>query len=378
MLTAILASVVATASSQCQITPDGQEFESGSVLVLISWELEPINCTLSANPGDWRARASISTLSDVHHTESGCSSNSSDSDHEVWDSQSSPANTSIQAGSAYSIAELGSLEGGAGAASMYSGLAVCSLLGPYYDSVILNNDRTFGNSGFEVTPTGTPWEVRVHFWVEYEFETMKGNGVGCGSTTVCPISYPTPTSGHPGGLSVDTVLGLRAEPTDCCDAPMYENRVGHVTLSNGEVSLSGFMSSADVDEDSFDEGCPTPPTGWRNVWGTEATAGRQYYNTTLVASNPSYVRAEWSIHRNGDTSSWPDAPMPQRCEGCECGCILDPNGDNAINGLDVQAIELCVGGDFSETRCCDLNGDSATNGADIEEMERRVGTGSCE
>jgi len=84
----------------------------------------------------------------------------------------------------------------------------------------------------------------------------------------------------------------------------------------------------------------------------------------------------WKLNPQGEGASWDDIPMPQVCEGCDCGCILDANGDGAVNGNDVEAVEQCVGGDTSVLRCCDINGDGSVNGNDVEEMELRV-LGGC-
>ncbi|GJQ30511.1 MAG: hypothetical protein HBSAPP03_23950 [Phycisphaerae bacterium] len=60
-------------------------------------------------------------------------------------------------------------------------------------------------------------------------------------------------------------------------------------------------------------------------------------------------------------------------------CDGDVNCDGAVNGIDVEIMELAVGGDFSDF--CqpdpDFNQDGAVNGNDVEAVELVVGGAPC-
>lgn len=60
-------------------------------------------------------------------------------------------------------------------------------------------------------------------------------------------------------------------------------------------------------------------------------------------------------------------------------CVGDTNCDFALNGLDVEIMELAIGGDTTDI-CLpdpDVNGDSALNGLDVEAVELAVGGAGC-
>jgi hypothetical protein len=64
--------------------------------------------------------------------------------------------------------------------------------------------------------------------------------------------------------------------------------------------------------------------------------------------------------------------------GCPAACDPDVNCDGSANGVDVEVMELAVGGDFTDfcAADADFNGDGAVNGGDIEAVENAVG-GVC-
>lgn len=79
-------------------------------------------------------------------------------------------------------------------------------------------------------------------------------------------------------------------------------------------------------------------------------------------------------------SPWIDWNFDGKIDECYNWCDADLNCDEAMNGLDVEIMELAVGGDmtdFCPGRDPDFNHDFALNGADIEAVETATGGGPC-
>ncbi|GJQ31002.1 MAG: hypothetical protein HBSAPP03_28860 [Phycisphaerae bacterium] len=175
-----------------------------------------------------------------------------------------------------------------------------------------------------------------------------------------------------------------------------QNINAHRSAGSVAVSVPQAVSVSDVGfhDVFYHSGEPYAGTDWpwtksgnTLTWATQTFAQNQnanalrwstLYNYRFTANQPPVAGTMTiGLFRPGTPDSvtvavpTPATPPPS--------CDPDVNCDGAANGVDVEVMELAVGGDLSDF-CqpdADFNGDGAVNGTDVEAVELVVGGEPC-